>query len=77
MKLDRNLSANQITKIAANERQNNPPVNRKACAADVIAPLHLMRSPSANLSDNRRTDVAIDQFGDHAVREDHGAPREP
>jgi hypothetical protein len=37
VKLDRNLSANQITKIVANERQNNPPVIRKACAADVIA----------------------------------------
>ena len=37
VKLDRNLSANQITKIVANERQNSPPVNRKACVADVIA----------------------------------------
>jgi hypothetical protein len=42
MKLDRNLSANQNTKIVANERQNTTPVNRKACAAGVMVPSLLL-----------------------------------
>ena len=38
-----------------------------------------MRSPKCDPKHNCRqpqTDVAIDQFGNHAVREDHGAPWE-
>ena len=69
-KLDRNLSANQTTKIAANDRQKYIPVHKRAFPAVVIALSLASKKDRLNgtIADNRRTDVAINQFGATRLR---------
>jgi hypothetical protein len=69
-KLDRNLSANQTTKIAANDRRKYIPVHKRAFPAVVIALSLASKKDCLNgtIADNRMTDVAIDQFGATPLR---------
>ena len=64
-KLDRTLSANQNTKIAANDTQKYILVHKRAFPAFVIALSLASKKDSLNgtIADNGRTDVAINQFG--------------
>ena len=74
-----NFSANQKAKMPANERQKNMPVHRNAFPAVVM-----VFSSSGNLdclkrtmAQSHRTDIAMDQFEDGAIRFAYCALRAP